>query len=297
MTKPVSYVVDMDIEKFFDTVDHEWMMKFLRQRVTDSSLLRLIGRILKSGVMEEGKYEDTEEGTPQGGIISPLLANIYLHYVLDLWFEIRVKKGLRGYAQLVRYADDFVVCFQYRDEAKKFGEMLRERLTKFRLRISEKKSKIIEFGRYAKENAKKTGKEVETFDFLGFTHYCDKSRTGKFKLGRKTARKRFVQKMKALNQWLKAVRNQEKLKEWWEALGQKLMGHYQYYGISGNSRGLQQTYRQTTKLVFKWINRRSQKKSCTWEQLTHYLERNPLPKPRIYHYTYRNSVLVLRMCT
>jgi len=297
MTKPVSYVVDMDIEKFFDTVNHEWMMKFLRQRVIDPSLLRLISRILKSGIMEEGKYEDTEEGTPQGGIISPLLANIYLHYVLDLWFEVRVKKGLRGYAQLVRYADDFVVCFQYRDEAMKFGEMLRERLAKFGLKISEKKSKIIGFGRYAKEKAQKSGKEVETFDFLGFTHYCDKSRKGKFKLGRKTARKRFVQKMKAINQWLKAVRNQEKLKEWWETLRQKLTGHYQYYGISGNSRGLQQTYWQTTRLVFKWINRRSQKKSCTWEQFTRYIERNPLPKPRIYHYTYRNSILVLRMCT
>jgi len=297
MTKPVNYVVDMDIEKFFDTVDHEWMMKFLKQRVIDPSLLRLISRILKSGVMEEGRYEDTEEGTPQGGIISPLLANIYLYYVLDLWFEVRVKKGLKGYAQLVRYADDFVVCFQYGNEARQFGEMLRERINKFGLKISEKKSKIIEFGRYAEERAQKAGKRVETFDYLGFTHYCDKSRKGKFKLGRKTARKRFVQKMKAINQWLKAERNQEKLKEWWEKLGQKLTGHYQYYGISGNSRGLQQAYWQVKKLVFKWMNRRSQKKSCTWEQFTRYMERNPLPKPRIYHHTYSSPILVLRMHT
>ena len=198
--------------------------------------------------MEEGKYQETEEGTPQGGIISPLLANIYLHYVLDLWFEKKVKKGLKGYAQLVRYADDFVVCFQYGDEARKFGEMLRERLSKFGLKISEKKSKIIEFGRYAGLRALRGGKGVETFDYLGFTHYCGKSRKGKFMLGRKTAKKKFRQEMKSLNQWLKAVRNQVKLEEWWKVLGQKLRGHYQYYGISGNYRGVQQFFLGSAKI-------------------------------------------------
>ena len=289
MTKPVNYVVDMDIEKFFDTVDHEWMLKCVRQRIVDPSLLRLIARFLKSGIMEEGKYQETEEGTPQGGIISPLLANIYLHYVLDLWFEKKVKKGLKGYAQLVRYADDFVVCFQYGDEACKFGEMLRERLSKFGLKISEKKSKIIEFGRYAGLRALRGGKGVETFDYLGFTHYCGKSRKGKFMLGRKTAKKKFRQEMKSLNQWLKAVRNQVKLEEWWKVLGQKLRGHYQYYGISGNYRGIQQFFWEAQRLTHKWVNRRSQRKSYNWEQYNHLLEHNPLPKPRIMHVTYTLS--------
>jgi len=149
MTKQVNYVVDMDIAKFFDTVDHECLMECLKQRVVDPSLLRIIARFLKSGVMEEGKYRKTDRGTPQGGILSPILANIYLHYALDLWFENEVKKRLNGFAQLVRYADDFIVCFQHDDEARAFGKTLRERSAKFGLTISEEKSRIIEFGRYA----------------------------------------------------------------------------------------------------------------------------------------------------
>lgn len=149
--------------------------------------------------MEEGKYLETDKGTPQGGVLSPLLANIYLHYILDLWFERTVRKRLKGYAGLVRYADDFVVCFQYGSEAKVFGEALRRRLGKFGLRIAEEKSRIIEFGRYAWQRAQRQGKRVATFDFLGFTHYCGKTRRGKFRLGRKTARKKYTQKLKAMN--------------------------------------------------------------------------------------------------
>jgi RNA-directed DNA polymerase len=286
MTKPVNYIVDMDIEKFFDTVDQEWLMKFVRQRIIDSSLLQIIVRILKSGVMEEGQYQETEKGTPQGGIISPLLANIYLHYALDLWFEKVIKKELRGYAQMVRYADDFIVCFQYGDEARQFGKKLRERMSKFGLKISEKKSKIIEFGRYARERAQRSGKETESFDFLGFTHYCDQSRKGKFKVGRKTAKKKIRQTLKGLNQWLKTIRNQVELEDWWKVLGQKISGHYQYYGISGNSRGLEQYYWKVKQTAYKWINRRSQRKSYNWEQYEHFLKYNPLPTPRIMHMTY-----------
>ena len=172
--------------------------------------------------MEEGKYLETERGTPQGGVLSPLLANIYLHYILDLWFEKKVKKQLKGFARLVRYADDFVICFQYGNEAKAFGEALKQRLSKFGLRISEEKSRIIEFGRYAWEKAQKQGEKVVTFDFLGFTHCCDKTRGGKFKLGRRTARSKFKQEMKAMNQWLKGVRNLAKLAEWWKVLGKKI---------------------------------------------------------------------------
>jgi group II intron reverse transcriptase/maturase len=154
MTKPVSFVVDMDIEKFFDTVDHKWLLECLRQRIGDSNLLRLIARFLKLGVMEEGKYLETDKGTPQGGVLSPILANIYLHYILDMWFEKKIKRQAKGFAQIVRYADDFVACFQYGNEARAFGEALRQRLGKFGMRIAEAKSRIIEFGRYAWEKAR-----------------------------------------------------------------------------------------------------------------------------------------------
>lgn len=203
MTKPVNYVVDMDIEKFFDTVDHKWMTKCLRERIADPSLLRLIVRFLKAGIMEEGKYQETDEGTPQGGIISPVLANIYLHYILDLWFEKKIKKEYKGYAGLTRYADDFIICLESEEEAKAFGEKLRERLGKFGLKVSEEKSRVIEFGRKAWQKAKETESKTSTFNFLGFTHYCDKTRKGRFKVGRKTSGKKMKTKLKAMSQWLK----------------------------------------------------------------------------------------------
>jgi RNA-directed DNA polymerase len=159
-------------------------------------------------------------------------------------------------------------------------------MSKFGLKISEKKSKIIEFGRYAKERAQRNGKEMESFDFLGFTHYCDQTRKGKFKVGRKTAKKKIRQTLKGLNQWLKTIRNQTELEEWWKVLGQKISGHYQYYGISGNIRGLEQYYWQVRQLACKWINRRSQRKSYDWEQYENFLKHNPLPTPRIMHMTY-----------
>lgn len=289
MTQPVNYVVDMDIEKFFDTIDHGWLMECLKQRVADSSLLRLIVRFLKAGVLEEGQKQGTEAGTPQGGIISPLLANIYLHYVLDLWFERKVKRGCRGYARLIRYADDFVVCFQSEQEARAFGEMLKERLAKFGLRIAEKKSRIIAFGRYVWGKAQREGKKVETFDFLGFTHYCDRTRKGAFKLGRKTASKRFRQKVKELNRWMKRVRNWVELKDWWEVLRLKLIGHYRYYGVSGNYPALRRFYRCAFKLAYKWINRRSQKRSMSFAKYLRFLEFNPLPQPKIYRSLYTLS--------
>lgn len=293
MTKPINTVVDVNIEKFFDNVNHKWLMKCLKQRVKDTSLLKLVGRFLKAGVMEEGKFIETDKGTPQGGIWSPLLANIYLHYVLDLWFEKKVKKELKGVSQLIRYADDFVVCFQLRNEAEAFTTMLRERLAKFGLKIADSKSSIIEFGRSVWQEAQKAGKKVATFDFLGFTHYCDKTRKGRFKLGCKTARSKFIQKIKAMNLWLKGICNREELESWWKVLKQKLIGHYNYYGISGNMRGLRKFYNATFWLVYKWINRRSQKRSYNFERFRRFLKYNPLARaedisPDLY------SILVLR---
>jgi RNA-directed DNA polymerase len=286
MTKPVNYVADMDIAKFFDTVDHETLMECLKQRIVDPSLLQLIGRFLRSGMIEDGKYFETDKGTPQGGILSPVLANVYLHYALDLWFENVVKTQLKGFAQLVRYADDFVVCFQYGEEAKAFETALGERLGQFGLEISEEKSQIIEFGRGSCLKAKRQGRKCATFDFLGFTHYCGRTRTGGFKVGRKTSGKKFRQKLKEMNQWLKHVRNTAELEDWWQVMRQKLVGHYHYYGMSGNMQWLHKYYYHAVKLAFKWINRRSQRRSYDWDQFNRFLLHNPLPQPKIYHLTY-----------
>ena len=285
MRRPVNVVVDMDIEKFFDTVEHKWMMKFLGVRIADPNILRLVGRFLRARVMEDGKYYQVDKGTPQGGILSPLLANIYLHYCLDLWFEKKIKRQVRGYARFIRYADDFVVCFQKAEEAEEFGRILRQRLGKFGLAVSEEKSRIISFGKYPYYSARDERKKLETFDFLGFTHYCTKTRRGYFKLGRKTSRTRYRQKLKETNRWLKDVRNMIKMEDWWKVLRMKLIGHYRYYGISGNMRDLKAFYNQTVKLAYKWINRRSQKKSYNITQFYKMLEYNPLPKPKIYHRT------------
>ena len=289
MTKPVNYIVDTDIEKFFESIDHKWLMKCLKQRIVDTTILAIISRMLKAGIVEEGKFIKQDKGTPQGGILSPLLANIYLHFILDLWFEKVVAKRSKGFAKIIRYCDDFIAVFQSESEVKAFESLLRNRLSKFGLKVQEEKSQTIAFGRYAWYKAQKEGTKLKTFDFLGFTHYCTKTRKGKFRLGRKTAKAKYRQKAKALNQWLKKVRNLVKLKQWWKVLIVKLLGHYRYYGISGNYREIKKFYILSIKLVYKWINRRSQKKSYNWAQYERFLKYNPLPKPKIYHLTYALS--------
>jgi RNA-directed DNA polymerase len=289
MTQPVNYIVEADIKEFFEHVDHKWMMECLRQRISDPSFLKLIGRLLRAGIMEEGKYIQTEEGTPQGGILSPVLSNIYLHYVLDLWFERRLKRELSGYAEENRYADDFVICLQNKGDGERVLKAVRERFAKFGLSLSEDKTRQIEFGRYAGANREKRGEKPITFDYLGFTHFIDRTRRGKFKVGRRTSKKKFRAKIKAMNSWLKSVRNAVKLKEWWAVLRVKLLGHYRYYGLSGNFVGMGRYYLRVLALVYKWINRRSQKRSYTRKGFAQYLEYYPLPKPRIYRNLYTLS--------
>jgi group II intron reverse transcriptase/maturase len=291
MAEPVNYIVDADIQAFFDNVDHKWLIKCLKQRISDPSFLKLIVRFLKAGVMEEGKYMETDKGTPQGGVLSPILSNIYLHYVLDLWFVRRLKKQLKGYAKEIHYADDAIICLQYQADAQRVVEELKGRLSKFGLSLSEEKTRIIEFGRYAQAKVKERGKKPDTFDFLGFTHFCDRTRRGKFKVGRRTSRKRFRAKMKAMNGWLKSVRNFLRLRDWWKILVTKLVGHYRYYGVSGNYESIRRFYFRTLNLVFKWINRRSQKTSYTRAGFRQYLEHYPLPKPKIYQNLYTLSPL------
>ena len=280
MTKPVSYIIDADIRNFFDNVDHDWMMRMLGEKIADKNLLKIIKKFLKAGVMEADKLYKTKEGTPQGGILSPTLSNIYLHYILDLWMEKIVKRDTSGFIELLRYCDDFVILVQYKNEAEKILKELEERLNKFGLDLSKEKTRLIEFGRYAKD------KKPDTFDFLGFTHFCDKTRNGSFKVGRKTRRKKFNLSLKKMNSWLKAIRNRVKTRVWWKIVSAKLRGHFEYYGISGNYTAIKDFYQLTLRLIFKWINRRSQKKSMNWKQFINYLKYYPLPLPKIKHNIY-----------
>jgi len=286
MTKPINHIIDADIKGFFDNVNHDWLMRCLKERISDDALLRYIVRFLKAGVLEAGKWQETEKGTPQGSIMSPILANIYLHYVLDLWLERRIKRQSRGVVEVVRYADDFVIGVQNKDEAERLLTALQKRLQHFGLELSADKTRIIEFGRYAEVNAKRRKQRPATFNFLGFTHFNDKTRTGKYKVGRTTDRKRFKTKIKEMNDWLKAIRNIAPVQEWWSTLCAKLRGHFQYYGVSGNFRGINRFYNLTVRLVLKWLNRRSQKRSFNWDKFLIYLRRHPLPKAKIYHNFY-----------
>lgn len=286
MFKPANHVVDADIKGFFDNVSHEFLLDFLKYRITDSALLQLIEKFLKAGYVDDGLLMETQEGTPQGSILSPILANIFLHYVLDLWFEWTVKNHTDGFCELVRYADDFVCVVQYERDAVRIEQALKNRFERFSLEIHPEKSKRMSFGRFEAQNASRQGRRANTFDFLGFTHYCDRTRTGRFKLGRKTSRKKFAAKCKDMNQWLKGTRNKAKVKEWWPILSAKLRGHFQYYGVSGNYAALVAYHRRTLYAVHKWLNRRSQKRSMNWAQFHEYLERYPLPTPRICHNFY-----------
>ena len=286
MTKPVNYVVEVDIRKYFDTVNHYWLQRCLEERISDPNILWLVRRFLKAGVMEEGRLLSSNVGTPQGGVISPLLANIYLHYVLDLWFEKKIKPKSKGYMALIRYCDDFVVCCESEHDSKLFLETLKLRLSKFNLEVVEDKTQVLKFGRRAWQLACKRKEKVATFNFLGFTYYCTKSRRGKFIVVHKTRKDNLSRKLKETKIWLKKVRNQRRLTEWWPILKAKLTGHYNYFGVSGNYRSLKKFYDAVFSMVFKWINRRSQKKSMTFEQYIKYLEYNPLPKPRICYAWY-----------
>ena len=278
----VSYIVEVDIRGFFDHVDHEWMKKFIRHRISDPNILRLVARFLKSGIMEDGEFKDTEEGTPQGGIVSPTLANIYLHYVLDLWFSKAVTKHCRGQASMIRYADDFVCCFQYKDDAERFHAELIKRLAEFNLEIAEDKTKIFMFGRFAEENLKRIGQgKPQTFDFLGFTHYCSKNRNGKFRVKRKTSKKKFKQKVQEFKEWVKSVRDNA-MTDIIRTVKAKLVGHYRYYGITDNSVMMKKYRHQVIMLLFKWLNRRSQRKSFTFEKFNLFLKFHKLPYPKIY---------------
>ena len=284
--RPVNHVIEADVKGFFDNVSHEKLMELIRVRITDKVFLRYIVRFLKSGCMEADVLTETKRGTPQGGNISPMLANVFLHYVLGEWFEKEIKPHLRGQSYLIRYCDDFVIVAQHKAEAEEILNKVRERFRRYDMELNQEKTRVLSFGYWEKENAQKQQRKSNTFDFLGFTHYCSQTRKGKFKVGRKTNAKRLSRMCRKIGMWLKTIRNMVKLKELWRILQAKLRGHYQYYGVSDNWRSIMMFYRAVLRLVYKWINRRSQKQSFNWEQFTAYLKRYPLSKPRIVHSFY-----------
>lgn len=287
--RPINHVIEADIKGFFDNVDHTRLVELLKIRIKDEKFLRYIVRFLKAGYIESGVLEESEKGTPQGGNLSPMLANVFLHYVLDEWFEENIKPSLKGQCYLMRYCDDFVVLVQYKEEAKEIANRIRERFKQYGLELNEQKTGVKSFGKYERENARKQQRKANTFNFLGFTHYCTTSRKGRFKVGRKTSAKKFRKSFKEMNMWLKAIRNVVKLKEWWPILRAKMFGYYQYYGVSENSRSIWLYYKRVVEIVYKWLNRRSQKKSFNWTGYKEYLKCYPLPKPRIVHSFYTKS--------
>jgi group II intron reverse transcriptase/maturase len=279
--KPVNHIVEADIKGFFDHVNQEWLMTFLAHRISDKRIQRMVKRFLKAGVSEDGVITVSDEGTPQGGVISPLLANIYLHYALDLWFDKVFRKSCTGTARLIRYADDFVVCFQHKVDAERFRREVGIRLSKFGLELEPTKTRVVEFGRFAIQNAKRKGGRAETFDFLGLTHYCGTKRNGQgFRMKRVTARKKFTAKLRAFKEWLKIARTM-KTKELWEIAKAKLRGHYAYYGVTDNLPGIKRFGEEVKKLLFKWLNRRGERGCLTWQKFGEMLKQFPLPEPRI----------------
>ena len=272
MADKVNYIIDADIKGFFDNLDHEWLMKFLEHDIADKNFLRYIKRFLIGGVMEDGKKLETDKGTVQGGLISPVLANVYLHYVLDLWFE-HMKKEFRGEMYLVRYADDFVCMFQYEKEAQEFYKLLIERLRKFNLEIAEDKSRILPFGRYKGTK--------ESFDFLGFTHINGKSHWGKYCVIHRTSKKKLKQKREAAKQWLKEHMH-ESIPETIRKLNKKMIGHYRYYGIYGNFIGLNKFYKYVRQQLYFTKRRRDQSLWLTWKKMGQILKVYPIASPKIY---------------
>ena len=272
MINKVNYILDCDIKGFFDNVDHGWLMKFLEHDIKDKAFLRYVKRFLISGYMEDMKYHETDKGTPQGGLISPILANVYLHYVLDLYFDTAIKPNLKGEGYLVRYADDFLIMFQYESDAKWVYNLLIERLAKFGLEMEQEKTRILPFGRFKGTK--------ETFDFLGFMHYNGKTRTGKYTVVHKMSKKKRKLKQQAITKWIKEHRARQFL-EIIELLNKKLVGLYAYYGINGMISELYKIYYHVLYALRSSIFRRSQRRLST-ETFNRILQRVPIAKPKIY---------------
>jgi len=282
MTKKVNWVLDADIRGYFDAIDHEWLVKFIEHRVVDKRVLRHIKKWLNAGVLEEGARVVSEEGVPQGGSISPLLANVYLHYVFDIWAHHFRQTRATGDMIIVRFCDDFVVGFQYRQDAEQFKEALVERFKKFNLELHADKTRLIEFGRFAEQNRKRRGLgKPKTFDFLGFTHICGRTRKGKYVVLRHTKKKGLQKKLTELGNELQSRLHMPVplVGKWLRSV---LHGHYRYFGVPGNGRKLESFRYHLSQLWYKALRRRSQRSKLTWERMNRLIERY-LPKVRIMH--------------
>jgi len=279
--KKVSYVVEADVKSFFDKVNHDWLIKFLEHRIGDRRVIRLIIRMLKGGILEDGLVQASEEGTPQGSILSPLLSNIYLHYVLDLWFARRVSRESRGEAYYYRFADDFLACFQYRSDAEDFLRRLKDRLEGFGLELAAKKTRIMEFGRFARGNAYERGKKPAEFTFLGFTHYSGKTRHGKFKVKRRTSRKKLGYSLRKFTDWTRTSRHVLRKGEMLRQARIRVIGHLGYYAITDNTDRCSYYVYRTKHILFKWLNRKSQRRTYTWASFNQVLYWMKWPQPKI----------------
>jgi len=257
MIHKVNYVMEADIKGFFDNVDHDWLMKFLEHDIQDKNFLRYVKRFLIAGIMEGSELRDSDRGTPQGGLISPILANVYLHYVLDLWFEKAIKHKLRGEACYVRYADDFLIMFQYENEARDVLTALKQRLGKFSLEVAEDKTRILPIGRYKGTK--------EDFDFLGFTFFNTKTRNGKYRLGIRTSKKKLKAKRQAAKAWLR-TRMTRPISETMTKIAAIIRGHCNYYGVNGNLRSLYRFHDYLKEMTHKMLNRRSQRGYVTCDK-------------------------------
>ncbi len=271
------WVLDVDIRNYFGTIGRKELQDLVRQRVADGVVRRLIGKWLRAGVQEEGVVHHPEAGTPQGGVISPLLSNIYLHEVLDKWWAKDVQPRLRGRAFMVRFADDFVMVFSDREDALRVHAALPQRFARFGLEVHPEKTRLLRFRRPRRDG---DGPEPGSFDFLGFTHYWGRSRRGKRVLKRRTAKGRFSRALKAINVWARRARHVPIAKQA-ATLGSKLRGHFNYYGLRGNSSSIQRFAYEVRRLWKKWLGRRSQRAGMTWEKFNRLLQRYPLPPARL----------------
>jgi len=291
------WVLEVDIRQFFDSIDHAHLREFVSRRVRDGVLRRLIGKWLKAGVMEEGNLSFSEAGTPQGGVISPLLANIYLHYVLDEWFEQQVKPVMRGKCHLIRYADDFVIVFQLKSDADRVMKVISKRFEKYGLTLHPNKTSLLDFRspshfeRRCEEqpNDGKRGRgRPQTFDLLGFTHYWGKSQRGNWAVMRKTMKSRLARSIQKIDQWCRENRHRP-VREQWKKLCEKVRGHYAYYGITGNFRSLGKFFYQVYCCWQRWLNRRKNKRNFIWEKFNRLRDRMPLPSPKIVHSVFKGK--------
>ena len=272
------WVLEVDIRKFFDTLKHCHLQSIVKQRVCDGVITRLIGKWLNAGVQEQTQLSYMEDGTPQGGVISPLLSNIYLHTVLDKWFEQEIKPRLTGSAELVRYADDFVIVFRNKTDAERVLAVLPKRFARYGLSLHPDKTKLVAFGTPGKDQ------DGQTFDFLGFTHYWGKTLRGGWAVMRKTAKSRLRRSVKQTHQWCRANRHTP-VKSQWKTLCRKLRGHYNYFAITCNAKSVNAYREQVRRSWFKWLNRRSNERNLTWDRFEILLKRYPLPRPKIIRIT------------